>query len=322
MKDLISVIIPAHNAIETLKETCDSVLANSYKNIELLIIENNSTDDTLLIANKIAYEDNRVKVFSTKKKGVSNARNIGILNAKGEYIAFVDADDKVTEDYFSVLVEALNRLDVDLVQCEAFKFAPKNKFVNEDMSKDRDQIFKWFLSGKLYGYVWGKLFKSSIVKNGELRFDFELEIGEDRCFIFDYLKNCSSVLTLSNKLYHYIQNADSVLNKGFGKNRFDLVTESINEYKYILDNSLSSNIDVAKSNMLRENVRYLIMGSKNNVIDLNQFNKIKELLKKNIVVIIKSKMKLSWKVYALLCCAFDIKTFKVCCKQEFGRPYH
>lgn len=313
IKDLISVIVPAHNARATLKNTCDSILANDYENIEVLIIENNSRDNTLQIAKEIEQRDCRVRTFTTSQIGTSNARNIGLLNSRAEYITFVDADDVVSENYFMALMETMKRLDVDLVQCEMFKTIPQNKTYSEDVSKDKDQTLKWFLSNKLHGYCFGKLFVNSIIKNNGLKFNLEMEIGEDRNFVLEYLKVGFSVATISSELYHYVQNENSVLNKIFRKSRFDLVTESLIEYKYTLDNSARSNITIAKSNMIRENIRFLIMGSKNNVIDQNQYNQIRVMLQKNIMSVLKCDIKKSWKVYALCCCAFNLNVFKKCC---------
>jgi len=317
MNGLISVIIPAHNSEKTLVKCCDSILNNTYRELELLIIENNSIDDTYEIAKSIAMNDYRVKVIRTSEKGVSNARNIGLRNATGDFVSFVDADDTVDINYISVLVSILNNANVDLVQCEhCFSY-------KDNASNDLDYSFismessiKNFLLGNINGYVWGKLYKRHIIIENKIEFCAELSIGEDRRFVFQYLSKSGSIANLNCDLYYYSQNDSSVLNGGFGANRFNLVEESIYEYNCIVcygDDELRS---IATENMIREHIRYLIMATKNNIIQEEQYKCIRRLVRGKLLTIIRMQMTSSWKIYAVLSSILPMIIFVKMCGRK------
>lgn len=116
-KQLISVIVPMYNVEKYISQCLESLIKQTYKNLEIIVIDDGSTDQSLNIAKRYAKYDNRVKVYSFANAGVSEARNRGLRLAKGDYIAFVDSDDWTAEDMYRILVEKMIKYDLDMIKC-------------------------------------------------------------------------------------------------------------------------------------------------------------------------------------------------------------
>lgn len=194
---MISIIIPVYNSETTLKRCLDSVISQSMSDWELLLVDDGSKDKSSDICDDYAAKDKRIKVFHKSNGGVSSARNIGLDYAKGEWIAFIDADDYVKESYLSNLWEHSQK-QVDLVISYAEihngdginKESYPSKFVDDT---NFDSIFiendmNWHTS------PWSKLYKRSIIEEHHLRFCEGMHIGEDAVFLYSYM-------LYSNKIY-------------------------------------------------------------------------------------------------------------------------
>lgn len=194
---MISIIIPVYNSETTLKRCLDSVISQSMSDWELLLVDDGSKDRSCDICDDYAAKDKRIKVFHKSNGGVSSARNIGLDYAKGEWIAFIDADDYVKESYLSNLWEHSQK-QVDLVISYAEihngdginKESYPSKFVDDT---NFDSIFiendmNWHTS------PWSKLYKRSIIEEHHLRFCEGMHIGEDAVFLYSYM-------LYSNKIY-------------------------------------------------------------------------------------------------------------------------
>lgn len=194
---MISIIIPVYNSETTLKRCLDSVISQSMSDWELLLVDDGSKDKSSDICDDYAAKDKRFKVFHKKNGGVSSARNIGLNNAKGDWIAFIDADDYVKESYLANLWKHSQK-QVDLVISYAEihngdginKESYPSKFVDDT---NFDSIFiendmNWHTS------PWSKLYKRSIIEEHHLRFCEGMHIGEDAVFLYSYM-------LYSNKIY-------------------------------------------------------------------------------------------------------------------------
>lgn len=213
----ISVIIPMYNAEKTIYDCIMSILKQTYKNIEIIVINNASSDKGLDICKKLQCNDNRIKIINTNIKGVSNARNIGIKNAIGEYIGFVDADDTIEEKMYEVLVNNLKRTNADISMC-GYKIIDLNDEIIYHNNTKKIEIYKpkeavkELLRDKSFsGSVWNKLFKKELCET--VKFDTEFSVDEDRVFLLKCILLSKEIVYEDVCEYNYIKRYDSVTNK-------------------------------------------------------------------------------------------------------------
>jgi len=242
----LSIIVPVYNAEEFLEKCVDSLINQTIKNIEIILINDGSTDNSLELCNKLASKDNRIKVFSQINAGQSKARNVGLDNAKGEYITFTDSDDWVDTDYYEKLLNACEKHDAD-VSCasiirerkhsrkfrinykkEAEYFSPQEKI---DIAKCPDMC-----------YVWNKVYKSSLIKQLNLRF-IEGMVFEDVDFVTRAVYYSNKIVTVPNTYYHYWTNEDSTVKtmRKSDKKRSDSIAAKKSVLKFFKKHHLTSN---------------------------------------------------------------------------------
>ena len=196
---LISVIVPVYNSEQTLNRCIDSILGQTYRNFELLLINDGSKDRSGEICDEYARKDSRVKVFHKENGGVSSARNVGLDNARGEWITFVDSDDTVEESFLGSLY---NFGSGSLKICNFT--GDGHKDYSDDCSKvETSSVITSLLNDNLVWAPWGKLFASAIINEHNLRFDIKLRLGEDTVFCWEYLSYCPDVTVLASNLYNY-----------------------------------------------------------------------------------------------------------------------
>ncbi len=208
MNDCVSIIIPVFNPGGALSKCIDSVLAQSFADIEVILINDGSTDNSDRICREFAAADKRIKYFLQENAGVSAARNRGIELACGKYICFVDSDDYVEPDYVLSMVEAMTGTDADIA-IQGLKQIQNGVMVYEEVFADGvyamsslsdEQFDRMFF----YCGPYCKLFKSAIVKGREVRFPLGLSYGEDAVFYHTYLMCCRSMALLSRSGYNYM----------------------------------------------------------------------------------------------------------------------
>ena len=196
----ISIIVPVYNAANTLKKCIDSILLQDIGDYELLLIDDGSKDNSPAISDEYAAKDLRVKVIHKVNGGVSSARNLGLDNAKGKWVAFIDADDYITEGYF----DGIGEHDEDVLIKGYMKF-DNNGFVAGREADDlsgipviSDFISQYVTDSLLRGPVF-KFYKRPLI--GDLRFRTDMKIGEDAWFVFNYLAKCRSFAVLPGGEY-------------------------------------------------------------------------------------------------------------------------
>lgn len=201
-KQLISVIVPAYNCEDTIVQCVSSIMNQTYQKIEILLIDDKSTDATLEKCKRLSEMDQRISVLEQPyNKGVSAARNCGLEFAKGKYIAFCDADDTMREDMLQVLYDEIVQSSADIVCCAHSKI---KRWITENEKKViRDQ--KEFIKSlnQYGGFVWNKLFDADII--GTIRFHENLDLCEDTVFVTEcfFSKEDSSMVYLPQRLYDY-----------------------------------------------------------------------------------------------------------------------
>lgn len=206
--NLVSIIIPVYNVATYLDECLNSVIKQTYKNLEIILVDDGSTDDSLEICNLFAKKDKRITVLHQDNAGVSSARNRGLNIITGEYVLFIDSDDKIELNMVEILERVIDRNDkVDAVFCGYKEFDDISgkiiKVVSPDKPKkvNRDNgVLEIF--GEYSTMLWNKMFRSSIIGNTDL-FDETLKIGEDELWMIDVLKKADSIVLIGIPLYYY-----------------------------------------------------------------------------------------------------------------------
>ena len=211
---LISIIIPCFNAEKTLEKCLKSVVQQSYANLEIIIIDDGSTDETSLIYNKFQSNDERILVLKQQNSGVSKARNTGVKAATGDYICFVDSDDWAELNYCSELYSLLVGENADISIVEA-SYEDENgnvlcsKPTSEEKIFDGNRALVLLLEDQeIQSHPWGKLFKAGLLKN--VHFPENLKCFEDYSTLFKIFNKAVKVVKSNEKLYHYIQREDSL----------------------------------------------------------------------------------------------------------------
>ena len=215
---LVSIIIPVYNAEKYLKNCVDSVLKQTYSDIEVILVNDGSVDLSGQICDEYSKKDNRVRVIHTENGGVSVARNIGIDASKGDLIAFVDADDYISKTMIEKLYNELGENDFSVCRF-VHEHEDKSVLYHEDnlellaskpydfsyimvdrYSKERDGKI---ITDKIFGSVWRILFKKDIIQKNNVRFLKGVKIAEDRLFLLEYCSYCNSAGFVDEYLYHY-----------------------------------------------------------------------------------------------------------------------
>jgi glycosyltransferase involved in cell wall biosynthesis len=225
--DKISVIVPAYNAEKTIEKCISSILNQTYSNLEVIVINDGSTDNTLDILESIQKSDDRVNIFTIENEGVSHARNVGIDKANGDLITFVDSDDYIDEDMYSTLVGLFQKYDVDIAHC-SYKNVENGKVViyagNNDgqiILQSREESLSNLISGKMFaGGNWNKLYRKDLFN--DLRFDEKIKFNEDVLLNYHLFKKSKCSVYIDKAYYNYFVNLNSATHSGdsvvFGEN--------------------------------------------------------------------------------------------------------
>lgn len=206
---MISVIIPIFKAEKFLHRCIDSILAQSYTDFELLLIDDGSPDNSGAICDEYAVKDSRVRVFHKENGGVSSARNLGLDNALGEYVTFCDADDYVTSDWLFAYCYAMSE-NVNLIVQGFYKIVGDNidenvlPFFEGNSVDDKQELIMRLVVSSCFGYVWAKAFRRELIERYHVRFDEKSSFTEDAQFIATFLEHASSVQIVNKANYYYI----------------------------------------------------------------------------------------------------------------------
>lgn len=276
MKPLISTIVPIYNAATTIKRCVESLLINKLHNIEVILVDDGSKDNSGKLCDDLAKADRRIKVIHQNNAGVSNARNNGIELATGDWISFVDSDDWVSEDYYDTLLTAIHKKEFDILFWGAIDVFPNRQikkcltdgFYTGGINMQEEIVaLKTAKCHNLFGFTWNKLFKADIVLRNKIRFERALSLNEDEVFTLDYLRYCSNIATTSSLLYFYNKtNEKSLTSKK--KVAFDYL---------LLSECYNRNINWLSFYPLRN---YYLLAVANNILKAAKINNSIEVRKK------------------------------------------
>ena len=223
-KALLSIVIPVYNAENWIAETLDSVLAQTYTNLEVICVDDGSRDNSRQIVLQYCEKDHRVRLIQQPNSGVSAARNNGMAQSRGEYLGFIDADDIMLPNMYAVLIDLLEKEESDIAFCGFTRFFPAgHQLETRELSfgklKENPQDIKYFWystpsktdNGVLYtkdihGSVWRSVFKRDIIISQNLQFSTRMRFSEDQVFMCQYLQCCRKISFTDQSLLRYRAN--------------------------------------------------------------------------------------------------------------------
>lgn len=210
MDSRLSIIIPVYNNENYLRPALQSVLAQTYPDFEVLVIDDGSTDGSLAICREFAQKDDRLRVIQKENGGVSSARNRGLEEAAGQYIAFVDGDDCIDPEMYTTMITILQDTGADLVDCRVIK---ESQYMPRPYEKGDVEVSDHpleYLSKKGYfiDSSLNKVYRRDFI--GHTRFDEGISYSEDKLFVTELIFKAKKMALVSNVFYHYIQHGDSL----------------------------------------------------------------------------------------------------------------
>ena len=247
-ENLISVIVPVYNVEQYLRKCIDSIISQTYKNLEIILVDDGSKDNSGKICDEYENKDERIKVIHKKNGGLSDTRNIGLDIAKGDFISFIDSDDIVENDFFEYLIGLQKKYNSDITECNFVKvyeeklkdFAfPKNSY-HSIVVTDSYGALKNYTSfdddiSTNSVVVWNKIYKKELFE--KVRFPVG-KTHEDQYTMYKLLAQVNIFVTSSEAKYGYFQRADSIINKKFNEDRlsvfdaYDEVIEFLHQKNY------------------------------------------------------------------------------------------
>lgn len=275
----VSVILPVYNSEKYINKTVDSILQQTYKKFELIIINDGSTDDSGIICEKLKDKDKRIKYISKENSGVSDTRNLALSYATGDYVTFIDSDDLYENDFLKIMVANIENYKADIVICAYKSFNTKeikNMIKRDILTDKKEEIIESLQPTLLFNQIWNKIYKKKILKDNKIIFDKELSIAEDLKFNIEYLKCCNKIFYVNKCLYKYRISRD-----GLG---FKFRTDA-NQVKIDLVRALEpiyskvNNKDYLYKSYLKQYISYLarVMDKRNNITFEEKIREIKKI---------------------------------------------
>lgn len=218
--DKISVIIPVYKTEKYLDKCVGSIVNQTYKNLEIILVDDESPDNCPMKCDQWAEKDDRIKVLHIENKGVSNARNLALDMVSGSYVSFIDSDDFADKDMLEKLYRCIKVKDSDIAVCG---FYSSGDALDENLLKDSDvgEVMKLIAQGDfVYGVLWNKLYKTDIIKGIKMP---NFVCCEDLVFNYFAFKNSKSIGVVKDKKYHYVYHSSSATRMDFNIGAFDAV---------------------------------------------------------------------------------------------------
>lgn len=235
-KPMLSIIVPIYNVESYLIECVDSILKSTYMDYELLLIDDGSLDKSGDICDEFAQKDTRIKVFHKPNGGVSSARNLGLDNANGEWVTFIDADDHISPTFIeSLMLPTLEHKNLDFVQGGCTNWSGGKPVGINQSYEDYIGCEPYIVFEKFRGLIFSKLFRLSTIRNLSLQFDEKMKIAEDMAFSLDYLLVVNEYVFISEVGYYYrIDNTSSITHS---KQKRNFITE-LHSFMHLFESTI------------------------------------------------------------------------------------
>lgn len=259
MGDKISVIVPIYKVEDCLYRCVDSIINQTYTNLEIILVEDGSPDNCPMICDEYAKKDSRIRVIHKENGGLSDARNAGLEIATGEYIGFVDSDDWIHKDMYSILYKIISRKQCDIVECNAIKIE------NTINDKEINFEYKFFIYTKekaieglilektIHQTVWNKLYKKEVIQ--DIFFE-KGKIHEDEFWTYQVINKCNNLIHVELDLYYYFQRKSSIMGNEYSLKRLNAIEGRYKRYLFISKN-FPQFLDIAKLNLFYISIYYL-----------------------------------------------------------------
>lgn len=256
---MITIIVPIYKVEKYIRQCVDSIIAQTYKDIEIILVDDGSPDNCPGICDEYAKKDSRVKVVHKANGGLMSARQAGLKASTGDYVGFVDGDDWIEPDMYKLFAQSIEKYHADMV-CSEFFYSYPDKDVKSKQNLEKeyftkqemiDLIYpKMLFKGVYYNFginpcCWSKLYKRELLEKCLYKVTPEIKIGEDAAFTYPCLIEANSISYISAPKYHYINNPKSMTNV-YDQNLentimipIDIIKEAFGESKYDFGNTLS-----------------------------------------------------------------------------------
>lgn len=270
---LISFIVPSYNFEKYIGKCIESILAQTYSNLELIIVNDGSTDNSCLIIDEYAKKDARITAIHKTNEGVSIARNTGLNKSKGKYVCFVDADDFISSDFAEYMINLAESYDAEFcISSECFTRKGEQQTSNvSNKSINAEQATALLLSPALIVGSWNKLFKKEVLINNDIKFSSNLFYGEGLRFITQVAQVCKKIAVTNYKMYYYRRNNYSSATSKFNFEKF--------ENGYLSLKVIEANLTICTPNvltMLGWHKCQFKMGTVVRIITANKTNEYRE----------------------------------------------
>lgn len=240
--ELLSVIVPVYNVEKYICKCVDSILNQTYKNLEIILIDDGSKDSSGAKCDELAKKDNRIKVYHKENGGLSDARNYGIQKSTGKYLGFVDSDDFINLNMFQILMDNIKQYDADISTCARITINEgtnidtytKNEPNEPKCLTSRDAIIDLFTKNEyVFHAAWDKIYKRELFRN------IEFPVGrlfEDAAIMYRLFEKAKTIVTTKSKLYYYIQRNGSISNCSYNERKvMHQFENSLNAANYYAD---------------------------------------------------------------------------------------
>ncbi|MBF0715442.1 glycosyltransferase [Gemelliphila palaticanis] len=291
-KELITVVVPVYNVEKYLEKCVTSILNQTYKNLEIILVDDGSTDKSGELCDYLAERDSRIVVYHKLNGGLSDARNYGVDRAKGEYIGFVDSDDYIHSDMYLNLYDAIIKENSDVAECGVTRVYKNKELPHYDgdeyyFSTDaRGFLFEYLKMNKIYGSAWCKLIKSNIAKS--IKFP-KGKIYEDIFYNYDLLNVANKFTFISGNYYYYYMREGSITTERFNDKHMDIIEAIDNLHSYTVGNYP----EFIYLSEVRKVTAYLSIFSQiivlDNYSDYSQYKLLLNFLKSNFYKILKNR---------------------------------
>ena len=307
--DLISIIVPVYNVEPYLSKCLNSIINQTYRNLEIILVDDGSTDNSGKICDEYKLNDNRIKVIHQENHGIGFVRNIGLKECTGKFVAFVDSDDYIANDMIYILYNKIIEYGADISCCANYRIERNNNikisganFKNKEVFC-KNEIFKNYLQGVFGFCLWNKLFKHALIKNMQFSRN---RVGEDMIFLTQAFNYAGLVCGCDNALYYYVKRETSLtesMKKSNNKIEIFRVNKQIFEF---IKNNKKDCLKIAVNNYVRflTELYQNIYLKKNSEILKKLIIEEKAVNREEIKSFIDIKGTKKVKVYCLLYCRY------------------